>query len=71
MWKNGSKASCRGIKDLGWRKGDCKVRKRSQGIGTSKVLQMDPCFWEESKWEDADEENVESCNKVEGKICVI
>jgi len=35
----------------------------------SKILQVDPCLWKESKWENADKEVVELYNRDKRRIC--
>ena len=30
---------------------------------------MDPCFWEKSKWKNADKKDIESCNRYKGRVC--
>ena len=42
-----------------------EVWREDQEIGTSKILQIDLCFWEEDKWENANKKDVGSCDLVE------
>ena len=58
---NGSKESGREIGNLGWRKG--------KEISFSKVPQVNSCLWKGSKWEDANEEDVGSCDRSKGRVC--
>ena len=57
--------------DLGWEERGSKIWRRGQEIGISKVPQMDPFFWKESEWEDANEEDVGLCNRIERRIYTI
>ena len=59
---NESKESSKRMGGLEWGGKISKVGGRSQEISISKILQMDPCLWEESEWEDAGEKIVRSCN---------
>jgi len=45
-----------------------KVAGKSQEIGFFKVLQIDPCLWEESKQEDANKEGVGSYDESRKRI---
>ena len=56
--------------NLGWGRRSNKVWRRDQEIGFSKVLQIDLCFWKESKSEDADKKSVGLCDRSKERVCV-
>ena len=57
-----SKEDSRGVRDLGW-------GERSKEACTRTISLVDTCFWKESKWENADEKIIGSCNRSEERIC--
>ena len=57
------------MEDLGWRRRSSKIRGKDEEVSIRAVLYVNQGVWEENKWKDTDEENIEPHNKVEGRIC--
>ena len=68
--KNESKVGVRKVGNLRWRGESSKVRERSQETGSSKISQIDPGLWKESKWKDTNKKNVEPYDRDEEGICI-
>ena len=56
--------------NLRWRGENSKVRGRSQETGSPNFPQIDPGLWKESKWKDANKENMEPYDRDEERICI-
>ena len=50
-------------------KRSCEVWGRGQGIGFSKIPQVDLCLWKEDKWEDVDKKVVRPCDRDKERFC--
>ena len=66
---DGSKEDSREIGDLEWEGESSKVWRKDQEIGFSRVPQINPYFWKESKWENTNKEVVELYNRGKGRVC--
>ena len=52
-----------------WEEENGKVWRRGQEIDILKISQVDLCLWKESKWENANKEVVELCNRDKEEVC--
>ena len=66
---DGNKESSKRVGDLGWRKRNRKIRERGKKFNTKKIPQVDQSFWEKSRWENTNKEDMRPYNRFEGEIC--
>ena len=61
--------SSRRVGNLEWGRKSCKIRKRGKEISIVTIPQVDQSVQKKNKWEDVNEDDMESCNRVKEGVC--